>query len=192
LRVFVVIVLLVGLVGCDWRGSSQGTLVANVGMPLSDVRKRSSLKLARTLGHMTAGATVFDFELAGTGVHATRCGSYWITTTKDAMVDSITIYVSAHKLSRADIEREDRDIRQNLIADGWALGHLTGEEVQPLGDRSRSFWRRNGLLLLLDTRRTDDPQPGENPATAGRWLQDITISNYASDPIYRSHVVFPE
>ncbi len=141
---------------------------------------------------MTAGSPVFDFELAGTGLHATRCGSYWITTTKEGIVDSITIYLSAHKLSRAEIEREDRDIRQHLIADGWALGHLTGEEVQPLGDRSRSFWHRNGLLLLLDTRRTDDPQPGENPAAAGQWLQDITISNYASDPIYSSHVVFPK
>jgi len=40
-------------------------------MPLSEVRKRSSLKLAQTLGHMTAGSPVFDFELAGTALHAT-------------------------------------------------------------------------------------------------------------------------
>ena len=52
-------------------GKSEGTLVANIGMPLEEVERRSTLKLSNGF-HAPSGETeksaqaVFDLELAGT------------------------------------------------------------------------------------------------------------------------------
>ena len=78
--------LLVALVGgCDIfreefyqrTGKSEGTLVANIGMPLEEVERRSTLKLSAGF-HAPSGETeksaqaVFDLELSGTGVRLER------------------------------------------------------------------------------------------------------------------------
>ncbi len=42
------------------------------------------------------------------------------------------------------------------------------------GPEGRS-WLKDGMVLDVEEKRMDDAQPGEDPATAGEWIQYIEI-----------------
>ena len=194
MRVLAFLLALATFSGCDIErrefyvrtGMSEGKLVAGIGMPISEMRKRSTFEIEKTatsdVGDVTATiVAVFDFELAGTGLRIPRCGGYWIDSTKSGVIEAIQIYPSVTKLTRGEVEAANRQIEQRLFADGWSKGHLSGDSIEPLGNDSRTFWRRNDLFIILHTKERD-----------GRWLQDLNVHAWESDEIYKGHVEFPQ
>jgi hypothetical protein len=186
-------VMLHDLFGVQFRlpvGKSEGVLVADVGMTLDEVRQRSSIQLPEgTLSSLTGdriviGSPVFDFEIAGTAIRFERCRYYWIETGEhgDLHVESMNIGVSTNKLTHAELVAANQRVQQLLEQDGWQAGQYNYKtpELQALHGGITSsghgyFWRKGGTLLHLVGKRMDDETPGEDPETAGEWIQYVEL-----------------
>ncbi|PYS92007.1 MAG: hypothetical protein DMF64_10650 [Acidobacteria bacterium] len=178
--------MLVG--GCDIfreayyqrTGKSEGTLVANIGMPLEEVEKRSTLKLARDFRYpsgevLKSEQAVFDLELAGTGVRFERCRYYWLQTRKDdSRLDEIIIYATPSDWSWAQVTAVQQSARAKLSADGWTAGRFVYHtpEAQALHagetDGYGDYWLKDDVLLMLDPKPTA-PQPVGSDPHAGQF-----------------------
>jgi hypothetical protein len=186
-------VMLHDLFGVELRlpvGKSEGALVANVGMTLDEVRQRSSIQLPDAIDskltgeHLVIGSPVFDFEIAGTAIRFERCRYYWIETGEhgDLHVESMNIGVSTNKLTHAELVAANQRVQQLLEQDGWQAGQYNYKtpELQALHGGITSsghgyFWRKGGTLLHLVGKRMDDETPGEDPETAGEWIQYVEL-----------------
>ena len=80
-------------------------------------------------------------------------------------------------------------MRRQLKAEGWLAGHeeyKTAENQQLHGGATRGpegwVWLKNGTILNIDVKRMDDPVAGEDPATAGEWIQFIDLWTEAGFP----------
>jgi hypothetical protein len=170
---------------------SEGTLVATVGMPLGEVRKRSTLKIVEgsyyeyTKNRKLVGDVTFDFEIADSGTRFENCRYYWIETAdgSDTVIDNINVGISPHKLSLAELKEANRQVQQKLEREGWAAGqyYYRTEELQTLHSGATSsgrgwYWRKGDTLLHLATNRVDSEEPGEDPQAAGEWIQYIHLS----------------
>ena len=173
--------------GAEDFGPSLGTLVARPGMMLAEMVRASTLRIdpqQKTWTGSLLGGAVFDFRIAGTAITFPRCRYYFVATyTHDPeRIESINVGTSPSTLSRAELERANEALRAKLAADGWLTGHeeYRGEEDRTLhGGLARgpdgTVWLKNGMVLDIGTRRMDDAAPGENAATAGRWIQFIDL-----------------
>ena len=205
--VFAFIVAFCG--GCDIlreeyhqrTGKSEGTLVANVGMALEEVRKRSTLKLDETFHYpsgesLIASQAVFDLDVAGSGLRLERCRFYWLHTLKnDSRVDDIAIYVTPPTLSRAELGAAEQGLRQKLKDTGWLPGrfvyHTPEDKAMHAGsgDGYGTYWLRNNVLFILESRRMDDEKPGDDPQTAGKFLQSVKLMTFKAAE--HAHLEFP-
>ncbi len=194
-------VMLHDLVGADLQlpvGASEGVLVANVGMTLDEVRERSSIPIlegsvaALTGDRTVIGSPVFDFEIAGSPIRFERCRYYWIQTGEhgDPHIESIDVGVSTTKVTRAQLVEANRSVQERLARDGWQAGRYvfrTPEQQALHGGATSSgqgaFWRKGGTLLRVVGKRMDDEAPGEDPETAGEWIQTVELGP-AADPTY--------
>jgi hypothetical protein len=187
-----VLAALVG--GCDIfreafyqsTGRSEGTLVANIGLPLEEVEKRSTLKLANAFHYSTgeilkSEQAVFDLELAGTGVRFERCRHYWLMTRKDdSRLNDITIYATPSDLSWAAVEAVQKNAQQKLRADGWQPGRFVFRtpEAQALHrgepDGYGAYWLKDDVLLILDPKPKEVQMVGSDPH-AGQFMLFIRI-----------------
>jgi len=168
-------------------GPSSGTLVARPGMTISEMVRASTLPIdpqQKTWTGSVLGGAVFDFRIAGTNITFPRCRYYFVApyTHDPQRIESINVGTSPSAMSRAELERADLALRQKLAADGWLTGHeeYRDEEDRTLhGGLSRGpdgrMWLKNGIILDIGTRRMDDAAPGENAATAGRWIQFVDL-----------------
>ncbi len=187
-------------------GGSQGTLVANVGMTPEEAAPRSSLKIG--VGSKPdfldqtqfVGNEVFDFEIAGTGIRFRRCRYYFIVTRsrEDRHIEMISIGVSPEKVSRAELEVANGELRNRLKADGWLTAYreyATDEDRRLHGGQMRSeegwVWQKNDTILHIMNRRMDEAVPGENEATAGQWIQYVDLWEKHGYPDYESYVFAP-
>ena len=173
--------------GAEDFGPSLGTLVARPGMMLAEMVRASTLRIdpqQKTWTGSLLGGAVFHFRIAGTAITFPRCRYYFVATyTHDPeRIESINVGTSPSTLSRAELERANEALRAKLAADGWLTGHeeYRGEEDRTLhGGLARgpdgTVWLKNGMVLDIGTRRMDDAAPGENAATAGRWIQFIDL-----------------
>ena len=171
-------------------GKSRGTLVVDVGQPLSDVRAQSSLKLAdESRGGLTPAGRViatvtFDLQIPGSALRLERCRYYWINTdgSDEARVHNINVGVSPQKLTRAALVEAHTQLQQRLRQDGWRPGAIpwrTAEQQQLHGGATSSgqgfYWARGGTVLQLSGKRVDEERAGEDPATAGDWIQVLEL-----------------
>jgi len=171
-------------------GESEGVLVARIGMPLDEVRQRSSLVLAEGIvesltGRRTLiGSPVFDFAIADSTVRFEGCRYYFMTTGEDGdpRVEAISIGASPHTLTRAELIAAHQRVQQALVADGWRSGryeYVTAEEQALHGGATSSgegfFWLKGETVLEIQGKRMDDEQPGEDAATAGAWIQVLEL-----------------
>jgi hypothetical protein len=174
-------------------GKSEGVLVADVGMTLDEIRQRSSLQLPDAIDskltgeHLVIGSPVFDFEIAGSAIRFERCRYYWIETGEhgDLHVESMNIGVSTNKVTRAELVAANQRVQQQLVQDGWEAGQYNYKtpELQALHGGITSsghgyFWRKGGTLLRLVGKRMDDEKPGEDPETAGEWIQYVDVLGF--------------
>ena len=169
-------------------GASQGMLIAKPGMTLDEMKQASSLAInavgqRTTTGAITSGI-VFDFKVAGTDTTFERCRYYFVSTfTNDPQhIQSLSIGTSTFKQSHAALNETNADLRRKLAADGWLAGHeeYKTEEDQTLHGGAThgpegDLWLKDGTLLHLEIKRMDDTLPGEDPNTAGEWVQTVTL-----------------
>ena len=169
---------------------SQGALVLDVGMPLAEVRKGSTLRLAEEIRGGSDGIgmliadVVFDFQIAGSALRFEGCRYYWIHTDRkdDSRVSEVSVGVSPQKMSRADLMEAHKQVQQRLRQDGWqpgAIHYRTPEEQRLHGGATSSgqgyYWARGGTVLQLQGKRVDEERRGEDAATAGDWIQVIEL-----------------
>ena len=179
--------LLTSLAG---RRVSQGALALDIGMPLADVRKQSSLKLvAESRGGLTSqgrliAEVVFNFQIAGSGLRFEGCRYYWIHTDgkDDSRISEVSVGISPQKMTRAELVEAHKRVQQRLRDDGWqsgAIHYRTPEEQQLHGGATSTgrgyYWARDGTVLQLQGKRVDEERRGEDPATAGEWIQVIEM-----------------
>jgi hypothetical protein len=181
-------------------GKSEGTLVANIGMPLEEVEQRSTLKLSDGF-HAPSGEVqksaqaVFDLELAGTGVRLERCRQYFLFTRRDdSRLESIVIYATPSDWTWAQVEAVGQSTRQKLSAAGWTPGHFVYHtpELQALhagaaaGDGD--YWLKDDVLFQIDPRPTETQLVGSDPH-AGQFTLYYRIQPMRWDD--HPHLEFP-
>jgi hypothetical protein len=181
----------------------EGTLVAAPGMTLRDVARASSLKL--TAGSASrlfdrsqlGGAAIFDFRVAGSGLVFRRCRYYYITTYTHhpQRIEAINVGTSSSATSRAGLQSLQAALRARLTADGWLAGYevyRTQEDRTLHGGLTHGaqgrLWLKRGVVLDIETNRVDEPVDGENPATAGRWIQYVDLRQRADYPWIERYV----
>ena len=173
-------------------GGSQGTLVARPGMRVDDVVRRSSLPLHPLPSPaVISGDVVFDFVVADTAMRFPRCRYYYLTTfTHDrSRLQGMSIGTAYEKVGRATLAAMDLAVRRQLAADGWQAGHeeYRTEQDQALhGGATRGpegdLWRRDDIVLDIERRRMDEPRAGEDAASAGEWIQTVSLWTFAGYP----------
>jgi len=166
-------------------GPNLGTLRAAPNMAVTDVIKQSSLKVEPTSpGVPLAGAGNFDFEIPGSGMRFANCRYYFMSTFSDdrTRIEGMSVGTSATEAARGDIEKENASLRTRLDADGWLTGHevYRSEDDQTLHGGAKEgpegdTWLRNGVVLDIRSKRMDDPAPGEDAKTGGKWIQYVEL-----------------
>ena len=173
------------LLACDeadiarWRDRSQGTLNVAPGMRMSEVVKRSTLKLNKlpslsSIANYATGNAYFDFELAGSGLRFHGCSMYSIDAEgPEETVTSINVFVTPRRHRWGAYKRELTDVAARLKADGWQphaeQGKPTlesflsqdGSKIQTTpSDVVATFaWAKGSLLFDLSVHRAwDGPQ----------------------------------
>ena len=182
-----------------FRGASKGVLVANVGMNLDEVRRRSTIKVPEGIhspltGDRTViGEVVFDFEIGDTGTRFPESRYYFMVTRKhgDLRLESLNIGISAEALPRAEFDEFRRKAQERFRADGWASGRFvyrTPEEQRLHGGVTSSgegsFWLKGETVVSFEPKRVDDAQRGEDPKTAGKWILALQLWDRASSSTY--------
>ena len=182
-------------------GKSRGVLVANVGMTIDEVRRRSTLPVAEAKRETLTGSAnliaevVFDLQIGDTGTRFEGCRYYFMVTRPRGGVhlESMNIGVSPRGHTRAEHDDEMRRTRERLAADGWAMGRFVYRtpEQQVLHGGAKTggegfYWLKGDALIHLEPKRVDEEQRGEDPKTAGRWILAIHISESSKSSSYPS------
>jgi hypothetical protein len=167
------------------EGPNLGRLSARPDMSVADMVKQSTMKLdTRYARSAIAGGGVFDYAIPNTGMIFPHARYYFITTySKDpTRIRWLTVGTSPHKVSRTQLDADDAAVQARLIKDGWLAGHevYRDEQDQTLhggateGPEGRS-WLKDGMVLDIEGKRMDEEKPGDNPKTAGEWIQFIEV-----------------
>lgn len=176
-------------------------------MTVDDMTAQSTLKPERTSNSYAPGPSTiagsggsFEFDVAGTGLKFEGCRYYFISsyTNEPSRIESISIGTSHAKISRAALNKANAEVQARLAADGWLTGHeeyRTEEDRTPHGGQTRGeegwLWLNNDTTLHLLSRRLDDPVAGEDPATAGEWIQYVDLWEKKSYPYIERYVFAP-
>jgi hypothetical protein len=166
-------------------GKSEGVLAAKPGMTVEEMVRGSTLKLeVLPNAPVVAGGKMFEFHIPGSSLVFPDCRYYYVSTfTHDSShIQGISIGTSRNKLTRAERDRADADLRVRLASDGWLTGHevYRGEEDRQLhGGLTRGpegrIWLKDGTLLTIEGSRVDEPAAGEDPDAALIWIQAISL-----------------
>jgi hypothetical protein len=170
-------------------GKTEGLLVARPGMIVAEMVTRSTLTLQTTAedGHLlpvVAGGATFDFQVPGSAVVFRDCRYYFVSTfSRDpTRIQGMSIGTAPRKMTHAELNAADDDVRARLAADGWLTGHevyRTEEDRTLHGGRTEGpaghIWLKDGTVLNLSARRMDEEAPGEDAAAAGEWIQFIEL-----------------
>jgi hypothetical protein len=190
--------------GMQWSPSlkSEGVLVADIGMTLDEVQKRSSLKLHQPFAVQNIGETyciaeaVFDYQLGDSGMRFPKSRYYWLVTGQhgDPHLAAVNIGVSPEKLPRLDFDRYVQSVRRRLKDDGWIPGHFVWKSAEDIQLHSGAtstgdgrYWKRGGTLLILEQKRMDDEQNGEDKATAGEFILYLDLRPLSAEPTLVFH-----
>lgn len=180
-------------------GKSRGVLVANVGMTVDEIRRRSTLPVAQARAERLTGSSnliaeiVFDLQIGDTGTRFERCRYYFVVTRPrgDLHVESMNVGVSPRAWTRAELDEEMTRTRARLRADGWAMGryvYRTPEEIALHGGKTSAgegfYWLKGEALLHLEPKRVDEEQRGEDPGTAGRWMLAVQLTERTKSSSY--------
>jgi hypothetical protein len=168
-------------------GASQGTLVAQPGMTVDEMKRQSSLKIKGSADSVFADGGVFDFTVGDTGLIIAGCRYYFITTSsKDRdHIDMMSIGTSIRKVPRPELEAANAGLRARLAGGGWLAGHEVYRTEQDrtlhggaARGRAGAVWLKGDTVLHILTRRMDDAKLGD-PPDAGEWIQFVDLAQRA-------------
>ncbi len=188
-----------------FRGGSKGLLVAQPNMTPEEIGRQSTLVLNQLKnpsgpGVPIADGVVFDFQIPGSAIVFKGCRYYYMSffTHDPARIEAISIGTSRDKMSVAAVDAADADLRARLKADGWLAGHevyKTEEDRQLHGGATQGpegdMWRKGDTVLNIMRKRMDDPVAGEDPATAGEWIQYVDLWAYQTYPYIERYEFAP-
>jgi hypothetical protein len=174
-----------------------GTLSARPGMDVATMRRISTLTFAddqsaaNALELVFSGGGPFDFELEGSPTVFHGCRYYFVNTysASDKRIQAISIGTSPSKLAKPLLDAANAKLQAQLAREGWQAGHevYASEENQALHGGAKVgpsgwVWLYDGTVLHIMNRRLDDPLPGEDPASAGQWIQYVDLWQKADYP----------
>jgi len=176
---------------------AKGVLVADIGMTLDQVQQRSSIKLATPFTDPKLGDTycigevVFDYQLGDSGLRFPKSRYYWLVTGRDGdpRLAALNIGITPEKLPRQGLDTFKQQLQQRLKDDGWIPGHFVwkpkkqvenGPGITISGDGR--YWKKGVTVLILEEKRMDDEQPGEDRATAGQFILYIDLRPLSTEP----------
>jgi hypothetical protein len=173
---------------------AKGLLVADIGMTLDDVQRRSTIRLAKTFTDPSGqtyciGRIVFDYQMNDSAIRFPQSRYYWMTTAKHhPHLNALNIGITPEKLPRSELNAFRRRMRQALKDDGWMPGHFVytkEEDIHLVGGRTIGdgrYWLKHDTLLIFEENRMDDQKPGEDRATAGQWILYIDLRPRDHEP----------
>ncbi len=167
------------------EGPDLGRLSARPDMTLAEMTRQSTMTLdLRYASAAIAGGGVFDFAIPGTQIAFEHARTYYMNVyDKDPKrLRSIVIGTSPHKVSLAELHEEDAELRAKLVADGWLAGHEVYRDAEDQAlhrgltqGPEGTEWLKDGMMLSIESKRMDDEVAGEDPKTAGEWIQMIEL-----------------
>ena len=159
-------------------GSSKGVLVADIGMTIDDVKRRSTLKIRepRVMGdgsRMGVEDVVFDYQIGDSAVRFPQSRYYWLETPKnDPRIHVLNIGISPRKMPTTELAAFRRKLQSELSADGWMPGHYLAKDEENIrlwgGSRTAGdgrYWAKGNTLLIFETNRMDEEKRGEAPGS---------------------------
>ena len=171
--------------------SSQGNIVANIGMTIAEVTTRSTFKVDPDNRGSVVGSNliiqqgVFNFEVADTGMRFEDCRycAFQPGPKGDPKIVHINVGISTRKMTRDKLAVERAGIIARLQAAGWSAGRNEDDygraQTITMYDGTRqgdgSYWAKDGTLLVLSEKRMDEAKPGEDPDTAGEFIHGIDL-----------------
>jgi hypothetical protein len=175
-------------------GRSNGVLVADIGMTLDEVTRRSTLKMKepRSMGdgsHLGVETKVFDFQIGDSAVHFPQSRYYWMETGKgDTHIIALNIGITPRKMPKPDLEVFRHKLQEQLLADGWMPGHhlAKNEETVRMWSGSRTagdgrYWAKRNTLLIFETNRMDEEKRGEPPGS-GEYILYVDLRPKSAEP----------
>ncbi|MDB5424457.1 MAG: hypothetical protein JWQ29_1873 [Phenylobacterium sp.] len=168
-----------------YAGKSAGVLAVRPGMSVAEMVAGSTLKLrAPPDAPVYAGGEVFEYRIPGSALSFPGARYFYVSTfTRDpSRVEAVSVGTSHDKLTRAEHEAADADLRRRLAADGWLAGHEAyrdEEDRQLHGGATRGpagrVWLKDGVVLSIESTKVDEPPPGADPEAAPVWIQAISL-----------------
>jgi hypothetical protein len=160
-------------------GKSKGTLVADIGMTMDEVKARSSLPLKEPtrMGDgslMAVQDQIFDYRIGDSSVVFPQSRYYWLTIEKggDRRLVVANIGITPRKMPRTELDAFQRRLQEQLSAEGWMPGHYVAhsEETVRLWSGKRTtgdgrYWTRGNTLLIFEVQRMDEEQRDEPPGS---------------------------
>jgi len=156
---------------------SKGTLEADIGMTMAEVRQRSTIPW-RDPTHMVDGTEmvvedmVFEYRLGMPPVQFPQSRYYWLRTAKNGRLSDINIGITPEKLPLKEIEAFKLDVQRRLFSAGWMPGHLVAdseETVRMWGGKRTSqdgrYWLRRDTVIDIERSRMDEEQRDEPPGS---------------------------
>jgi len=183
---------------------SQGLIVANVGLPLGETLARSTFPIPQVTRESLTGSNmsvcqgVFDFEVGNTGLRFENCRYCCLEMDHhdDPKIVYINVGISSRRHARSEMAAEHAAIVNRLRAAGWSPGRYVYSDTEMIRrlrvtrDAEGRYWARDNVLMILSEKRMDDPQPNENPNTAGEYIHVIDVLS-RNDPSYQKLVFEP-
>jgi hypothetical protein len=116
---------------------------------------------------------------------------YWLVTGQrsDRRLAALNVGISPEKLPRLDFDRYVQSVRRRLQDDGWIPGHFVWKsqpDIQLHSGATSSgegrYWKCGGTLLILEPKRMDDQQSGENTGVAGEFVLYLDLRPLSQEP----------
>jgi hypothetical protein len=168
-------------------GKSKGVLVADIGMTIDEVRRRSTLKmkdplLMRDGSRIGMEEAAFDYQIGDSNARFPQSRYYWLETKKgDMHVSVLNIGITPRKMTKPDLQAFQHRQQVQLLADGWMPGHRIADSertVRMWGGRRTSgdgrYWAKGNTLLIFETSRMDEEKRDE-AAGSGEFVLYIQL-----------------
>lgn len=167
----------------------RGELVATVGIPLAEMRQRSSLPISAGFtdsSGVTSGVFTpsFDWQVLGTSLRFRGCRIGMYSTDKAGVIDSLQVSVSPRRLPWSAMVEELRATRGQLAAAGFLPDERHGarhdvlleqwldrkEPTSDLPSTQAFIWRRGDLEFVFYAEQQN----------AGQWVQRVGLGRATS------------
>lgn len=109
--------------------------------------------------------------------------------TGDPQLESLNIGITPEKLPRMQFDEYKRQVQHQLKNDGWIPGHFVWRSPQDIHLHSGAtssgdgrYWKRGDTLIILEEKRMDDEQAGEDPKAAGEFILYLDLRRLNSEP----------